>query len=365
MNNPANNEDGNTVDGRIPVRIRAAGAVLWRQNEANKQVEIALVHRPRYDDWSLPKGKVEPGEAVAVAAIREVLEETGFSSVLGPRLGTVEYEIDVANKSKVSKSVEYFSAQALDGRFEISEEVDKVLWLSPEEAETELSQKDDKKIIQAFRALPSHLHTVVLVRHAKAGKRENWQGDDNARPLSPAGLRQADAIAQLVAIFRPARVYSAPRSRCRETVQAVAEEATVDIQEEYLFSEEGYRDNREFGQARLLEIAKYPGTSVVSSQGGVIPDLITQLANQSGLSLDPPASDLATSATEHSAYLKKWQVRSKKGSLWVLFFAVNVEGKPTMIAADYYPTALPNPHRSRPDWPETKANITIQQHQQR
>lgn len=108
----------------------AAGAVLWRPDEDDSNEVaaplVAVVHRPRYDDWSLPKGKVDPGETEPVTAVREVLEETGYASELGRRLAAVSYPIESG-----VKHVRYWAARAVGGEFTPNGEVDELVWLSP------------------------------------------------------------------------------------------------------------------------------------------------------------------------------------------------------------------------------------------
>ena len=110
--------------------IIAAGGVLWRKN-IDGDVEVLLVHRPRYDDWSLPKGKLEEGEALISCAYRELLEETGLSIKLGPYIGSVEYFVPDG-----LKHVEYWSASLIEDNssFHPNDEVDQILWLNLEEA---------------------------------------------------------------------------------------------------------------------------------------------------------------------------------------------------------------------------------------
>lgn len=295
--------------------IRAAGAVVWRPSSVTEQVEVAVAHRPRYDDWSLPKGKLDADETVPAAAVREVLEETGFSIALGRRLPSTEYTVD--GRAKV---VDYFAARFVSGDFEANDEVDRVKWVSPEAAGDLLSYGHDRVVLAEFTALPARSSTLLLVRHAKAGKREEWHGSDDLRPLSPAGQRQAAGIARILPLFGADRVHAAPRTRCVETVAGLG----LEIRSEPLLSEEGYWVSPPAGVARLLDIVAAGGTPVVSSQGGVIPDVIDRLADMNGLRLD--------------------EIASKKGSFWVLSFRPPTSGRePRLVAADYFPSPLPKP----------------------
>ncbi|PKV91195.1 8-oxo-dGTP diphosphatase [Amycolatopsis echigonensis] len=310
----------------MSVDVRAAGAVLWRR--AGDGFEVALVHRPRYDDWSLPKGKVDPGETIAATAVREIAEETGFRAVLGRYVAQTTYEVPAKNNGRpLRKSVDYFSAEAVSGAFEPNHEVDELRWLDPIAAERLLTRPADVRVLREFCALPPAQTTVLLVRHAKAGKREDWTGDDDLRPLSEAGQRQAAALRDLLPLFGPDRVYSAPRLRCVQTVGGIAESLGVEVQHEPLLSEEGYWPDPLLGIRRLLAIAADGGTPLISSQGGVIPDLVSALADRDGLEL-PAARDGV--------------VPSKKGSLWVLSFCPGDDG-PVLVSADYYPSPLPAP----------------------
>jgi 8-oxo-dGTP diphosphatase len=175
-------------------------------------------------------------------------------------------------------------------------------------------------VLAEFAALPARLATLLLVRHAKAGKRDEWDGDDDLRPLSPAGRRQAAGLAAILPLFGADRVHAAPRTRCVDTVAGLG----LEIRSEPLLSEEGYWVSPSAGVARLLDIVAAGGTPVVSSQGGVIPDVIARLADLSGLRLDG--------------------IASKKGSFWVLSFRPpRRDREPRLVAADYFPSPLPKP----------------------
>ncbi|MEY8038804.1 NUDIX hydrolase [Saccharopolyspora cebuensis] len=299
------------VDAGSPV-VRAAGAVLWRHGESG--VEVAVVHRPRYDDWSLPKGKLDPGELAAHAAAREVAEETGFTAVLSRFLTRARYSVPGPGGPPVAKVVDYFAASVRGGRFEPNGEVDELRWLSAEAARERLTYRFDAVVLDAFERLPTDVTTVLLVRHANAGSRSEWTGDDVLRPLDDSGIAQRDALHSLLPVFGPRRIYSAPRLRCTETVAPIAADLGVEVGGEPLFSEEVYRDRPTEAVRRLREIADGAGPALVCSQGGVIPDLVTRLAADGGLDLG--------------------EVASRKGSVWTLTFRREAGG-PRLVAADY------------------------------
>ncbi|MFF2780742.1 NUDIX hydrolase [Streptomyces sp. NPDC058052] len=134
--------------------VLAAGCVLWRPAAGGgPAIEIALVHRPKYDDWSHPKGKRKGGESAEECALREVLEETGHRCELGARLPTVHYP--VAGRPK---EVDYWAARALDGAFVPGREVDRLHWLPPAAARTRLTQPRDRELLDALlsTAAPPH-----------------------------------------------------------------------------------------------------------------------------------------------------------------------------------------------------------------
>ncbi|WP_338599477.1 NUDIX hydrolase [Saccharopolyspora sp. SCSIO 74807] len=303
------------------VTVRAAGAVLWRPDDDGTP-RIALVHRPRYDDWTLPKGKLDPGETPAHAAAREVLEETGFGCVLSGELAQIRYSVP-APGGYTGKRVDYFAARAGQGLFAVNEEVDELRWLSTAAARELLTYPHDGHVLDAFDALPLESRTLLLVRHAKAGKRSEFTGDDTQRPLSAAGLRQRDALHTLLPLFGPQRVYSAPRVRCTQTVQPVADDLGIAVADEPLLTEEQYQADPAAAVRRLLRIAGGSGTSVVCSQGGVIPDLVGRLTESAGLRPD--------------------EVLSSKGSVWTLRFCPDANSGNgsgpllRLVAADYLP----------------------------
>jgi phosphohistidine phosphatase SixA/8-oxo-dGTP pyrophosphatase MutT (NUDIX family) len=194
--------------------ILAAGALVWRP--AAGGTEVLLVHRPRYDDWSWPKGKREPGEHLLITAVREVFEESSVRPVLGPRLPTTEYL--AAGRPK---RVDYWSAVGPDSSAEASHEIDAVSWVPLAQAAGQLSYAHDATVLAALRPRPTV--PLILLRHASAGQRTAHPDDDARRPLDAEGAIDARLLAGLLACFAPrARVLSSPALRCLETVQPYA-----------------------------------------------------------------------------------------------------------------------------------------------
>lgn len=282
--------------------IRAAGGVVWRDDD--EPLRIALIHRDRYDDWSLPKGKLGRGESDLSAAVREVHEETGAVVAVTRRLIETAYLVD-----DVPKTVQFWAMRHLSGEFAANAEVDDLLWLPLPEARTELSHDVDRSVLDAFAAKPAPHSVIVLLRHAKAGKRMQWQGDDRLRPLDKAGRRQVLGLQAFLPAFAPARVVSADRVRCVQTVEPFAVAAGLDLAINPAFSDEGYLEDPEAARSDLLALAKSVPAAVVCSQGIAVPGLVADLT---GLE----------------------DTHARKGAAWVLCFADGA-----VISADYYDNA--------------------------
>ncbi len=229
--------DGQPADGQprggaevLAARaVLAAGAVLWRPAGAGGQ--IALVHRPKYDDWSFPKGKLDPGEHVLLAAVREVAEETGLRVTLGRRLPPVRYAA-----CGVRKRVDYWAATVTDVAaqsvpFAASREIDAMAWLAASRAAARLSYERDAQLLAAFRAGPARTVPLILLRHASAGRKAEWGKDDRSRPLDVRGRKDAATLAELLSCFggKAAKVVSSPAERCLATVRPYAARAGAEI----------------------------------------------------------------------------------------------------------------------------------------
>lgn len=296
----------------VPVNkaVLAAGAVLWRSNGHSATPEVAIIHRPRYDDWSLPKGKVDPGETEPVTAVREIKEETGYSSRLGRRLAAVSYPVEQG-----IKKVRYWAATTVDGEFTPNAEVDELKWLPVADAMKQLEYPHDRKVLRRFAKQPAATQTVIIVRHGTAGSKSRYKGDDRKRPLDKRGRAQAESLVGLLLAFGADTLYAADRVRCHQTLEPLAEELGTTIHDEPLLTEEAYPESRKAARHRVLEIAASGGTPVICTQGKVIPDLIAWWCERDGVRPD--------------------KSRNRKGSAWVMSLA---EGR--LIAADHIGSPL-------------------------
>jgi 8-oxo-dGTP pyrophosphatase MutT (NUDIX family)/phosphohistidine phosphatase SixA len=280
---------------------------LWRGDAggAARDREIAVVHRPKYDDWSLPKGKVDPGEQFVVTARREVCEETGASAACGQVVGEQRYR--VANGMKY---VRYWEMAYTDGDFVEQDEVDELRWLPTPAAVRKLSYDHDRQLAQRFADAPIATSTLLLVRHAVAGKKRRWKGDDKLRPLETEGIAQAARLAAVAPCYNPLRIASADLVRCADTVRPVSLNLGIPISIEPKLGVDAYGANPRATVDWLREQIDAGGTTLLCSQGEVIPDLLSRLSARAPVRLRRPPT--------------------RKGSVWALSFA---GGK--LVGADY------------------------------
>jgi 8-oxo-(d)GTP phosphatase len=291
--------------------VPAAGAVLWRFNCDSTAPEVAVIHRPRYDDWSLPKGKVDVGENEPVTAVREVHEETGYSSHLGRRLTEVRYSVETQG----IKRVRYWAARCGEGEFAPNSEVDEMMWLPVADAMKRVGYAHDRKVLRRFTKLPVDTQTLLIVRHGTAGRKSRFKGDDRKRPLDKRGRAQAESLVGLLLAFGADTLHAADRVRCQQTLEPLAEELGVPIHDEPLLTEEAYPDDRKAARRRVLEIASAGGTPVICTQGKVIPDLVAWWCDRDGIRPD--------------------KSRNRKGSTWVMS---SFQGN--LVAADHIGSPL-------------------------
>lgn len=292
--------------------VRAAGGVVWRP-AADGGVQVCLVHRPRYDDWTLPKGKLEPGEHPMVAAVREVAEEADVYGVPQVRLPATRYRA----QDGWPKVVDFWSMRAVaNGGFQPNTEVDEVRWFGVDEAVRQVTYPHDVEVLTAYAELPQVTAVLGLVRHALAGKRSTWSGPDPARPLDADGWAQAHQLAPLLALLRPQRLLAASVRRCVQTLDPVADLLDLPIEVDSCFDEptpgQDGTENALAAAGRLAELARSAPATVVCSQGKVIPQALAFLNTMAGGTAGARAGGTAGGED------LDW--RTPKGEGWLLSF---------------------------------------------
>lgn len=265
--------------------IKAAGAVLWRE-ETPFELEILLVHRPQYDDWSFPKGKVEDNETAIAASYREVKEETGYSAIFGQYLGSSSYKF-----GEGKKKVKYWMAQALPhaDAFMPNSEVDKIEWVSIKEARHFLTYDEDREILDEFINRERYTSTLILLRHAKAVKRSDWNDYDLDRPLSPEGVEQGKRLVSQLEPFGIGGIFSSDASRCFATVEPLSEYLNLKVTATAELNEESYEKDSKQALNYVRHLMRYPGNQLVAGHNPIIPEILTKLARveYSADDLDP------------------------------------------------------------------------------
>ena len=260
--------------------IPAAGALPWRRRSA--QLEVAVVHRPRYDDWSWAKGKLDPAEEWPVAAVREVFEETGLRVRLGRPLPSAEFPVQGSDGQLAIKQVRYWAAEVVGGDGSLVNEIDQVAWLDVETATARLSYARDRDQLRAL-VRADHSWTLatwplVIVRHAKSLPRSTWTEADPLRPLDARGIKRAAALVPMLAAYGVIRVVTSPSVRCLETVLPYAVAAGVGTRLKVGLSEEGFSEGPARATHHLTQLLERGDPAVLCTHGPVLPVLIEHLA---------------------------------------------------------------------------------------
>ena len=199
--------------------VVAAGAVVARKGPRGR--ELLLVHRPKYDDWSFPKGKQDPGEHVTATAVREVLEETGVEIRLGRPLLPQLYAVSGGRAKKVHYWVGHVVGDDDVSSYQINDEVDELAWFELDAAKERLTYLDDIDLLEQFRSQPKKTAALAVVRHAKAVKRGAWRGPDTKRPLATEGEAHSVALSQILHAFGVSRVLSSSSRSCARLASLV------------------------------------------------------------------------------------------------------------------------------------------------
>jgi 8-oxo-dGTP pyrophosphatase MutT (NUDIX family)/phosphohistidine phosphatase SixA len=246
--------------------VIAAGAVVTR-----KGGDVLLVHRPKYNDWSFPKGKLEPGEHITTAAVREVAEETGLDIRLGPPLRTQRYRPE--NGERRMKRAYYWVGRVV-GDHDVSSyrpntEIDEVAWLPLEDARKRLEYDYDRATLAEYEKVRKKSYPLVVLRHGRAKSRKAWTKDDRERPLTKAGEFQAEQVVPVLGAYGVTRVLTSSNRRCWRTVAPYADVAGLDMEDTDDLTEEDATPQTVAGQVHHLMAAKE--ASVLCTHRPVLP----------------------------------------------------------------------------------------------
>jgi 8-oxo-dGTP diphosphatase len=273
---------------QAPVVVEAAGALVWRVRLG--RLQVALVHRPRYDDWSWPKGKVDPGETILAAATREVAEETGHDVVLGIPLPGLEYPLSDGR----TKRVHYWAAQvagrpdaaALRARPPVppasAKEIDQLRWYDVAAASKRLTRDDDQEplaeLVEAYDKGRLDTRALVVARHGTARRRADWKGTELDRPLTPEGQRQARALVSVLSSFGVSRVVTSAWARCVSTIAPYAAAAQLTPEVSSILTEAQHLTSPARVAAEVLQLLQSGGDAVLCTHRPVLPTVVDVLA---------------------------------------------------------------------------------------
>ena len=261
--------------------INAAGTVPWRRLDDGR-IEVALVHRPKYDDWSWTKGKLEPDEPWAVAAVRETAEETGLAVRLGLPLPPTAYRVLDRLGRPATKHVRYWAAEVLGGAGDLEHEIDEVRWLDPIAATERLDYVHDREqlraILRADRRGDLSCWPLAIVRHSQALPRSAWHHPDPERPLTELGVRQAAVAGGVLAAYGIERLVTSPSVRCVDTLAPYAARLGRALEPVKGLSEEGFESRGPKRAVRAVRTLLHDGTpAALCSHGPVLPTVLGAL----------------------------------------------------------------------------------------
>lgn len=267
------------------VAIPAAGTVPWRLRDG--QLEVALVHRPRYDDWAWAKGKLDPGEEWCAAAVRETHEETGLRVRLGRPLPESRYTILERTGEVSTKVVRYWAAQVTSGDIATLHEIDEVAWLEMTAAHDRLDYARDRdqlrSVVRMHQEGSLDTWPLLVIRHAKALPRAKWGGDDWLRTLDERGLERSRALVPVLAAYAPERLFTSSATRCVQTLEPYAAHSGLALRRRDGLSEEGFEANPGKAAAHTLAALEGGRPLALCGHGPVLPSMLDVLVER----LDP------------------------------------------------------------------------------
>lgn len=255
--------------------VIAAGAVVTRRSPDTGERQVLLVHRPRYDDWSFPKGKLDPGEHVTACAVREVEEETGLRIRLGTPLADQRYRV----AGDRMKRVHYWMARVAGdddvSRYAVNREIDAVEWVDWSRAADRITYRRDRAVLDDAWQHRRATKPVVVVRHGAALPRKQWDGDDRLRPLTPEGRGQAAALVAVLEAYGVTELVTSSSRRCVETLQPYADRSGRTLRTLDALSEEGATPVGV--AAAVAAVAEAGKRAAVCTHRPVLPDVLAAL----------------------------------------------------------------------------------------
>ena len=261
--------------------ILAAGALVWRKSK-EKKIEIAVIHRPKYNDWTIPKGKVELNESSIACAYREVIEETSIETEFGMYLGEVKYQ-----SLDGPKQVSFWSAQVVkENTFTPNSEVDEIKWVEAAKAAKFLSLDSDREILSKFNKLKYESKPLVLLRHAKALSRDEWQGDDDDRPLDSLGQMQAKRLLSIYQAFNLEQIHTSDAIRCYDTVEPIAKALGLRLEVSNKLSESAFKKDKEDAFDYARDLIKSDKRALLCSHNPILPKVLNKLTKKSDVESD-------------------------------------------------------------------------------
>lgn len=277
--------------------VLAAGGVLWRGDPAAP--EVALVHRPQHDDWSLPKGKAKAGEHLLVTALREITEETGYHPRIGPYLTTVRYRITSGGRP-ANKVVTYWSMRSAGGSFQPSSEVDAMKWLALNEARGRVDSAADRSVLERFARTRRDTELLLLVRRgATASNTRRFKGQPAAQRLNRIGRAQAASLVPVLDGLGATDLISADLPACIDMLAPFAASAGLTVRREAGLTRSGFAGNESDVADQVRQVASSSQALVVCGEQRVLTGLLGAFGHSS--TVRPPP-----------------EKRIKKGGWWLL-----------------------------------------------
>ena len=272
-------------------KVLAAGTVCWRHvpdAAGDTTLMVLLIHRTKQQDVTFPKGKLDRGESMPEAAVRETREETGLHVDLGLNLGTITYALG----GGAEKTVQYWAAEVapesvLSSTFTPNSEIQALEWVRFDEVRSLLSYKADKRLYDVFLKLVEHnfheTFSITLLRHAQAEQHGNGTEVDHLRPLTSLGDTQAETLAPMLACFGPKRIYASTAARCVQTTEPLAERIDKRIQEKASLSQDQWDTGDISGLRKLIgKLVAKRRSAIVCSHRPVLPAIARELTLATG-----------------------------------------------------------------------------------